>query len=615
LGGIALTLTLIVAMPVVSASAASDVTTDAALVDAWDGLMAAKPADFDAALNTLISARDKQGLGNLEAASVALAQLGHQALNSGDIPLAGRYAAAAIKLAPQAPEGYLGLSAVHWSEGSYLAAFQGAFRGVLVGMQHYWVGMAWLGYLAVVIWLAAATAFVVLLWPSLLQGMRTFHHFVRELAFFRAPTWVTGAGVIALALLPIAAGVGPGWTALTWVTLAWLGDRSKLRRVQLFLLLLVLMGPWLCAPLLSVQEPVSGPVGAALAEGRGGFLIDFEHSATAWKPQAAGSWRVAFALGNGALRSGDFDTAINWYRRSRELGGDPVRIDHNIATTHFRAGRVGEAERLYSNLAKSGSVPVLTLLNLGQVQSDRLDFDAARKTLARAQAAGSNRYLDAFQGGEGSVPQVIPFALTANDSRAILLGQMHGWDQFAAALWRVLFGALPVFFAPLLVFVVASLFWLLPNLMSKRRISPCDICHATVCPSCLMFMADLHLCRACGDRFAETQGTEVDVRMLRDRYGNRASELGHRLARWVPGLAALYGERFGVAGFQLFFGALLIWSAALMDTIPEWALGAPQDGWPVIRLALLVVFVLYVAWHYLITADWADDLPTADGRG
>ena len=583
--------------------AAADTGRDS-VAQAWDRLLAvgSDPAAFTQQLDELLIERDLQGLGNLESAAIALAQMGADALSHDDTVNAQRFNAAAIAVAPVRPEGYLGQSAAHWAERDFISALSLAFNGAWVGMQHYWVGVAWLSYLAIICWLAAATTFVVLLVPSLLKGLRTVNHVFREAAFFRAPAWLTGAGVGAIAVLPVAAGVAPGWVALTWISLAWLGDDARQRRVQLLLLLLVLMGPWLCAPFLSVREPLNGPVGAALSEGRGGFLPGESQLQADWNPQTAGDWRVAFALGNTALRNGHHDQALNWYRRAEELGGDPVRVGNNIATAHYQAGRAEQAEALYVQLSGTNPAPVLSLLNLGQVQSQRLDFEAARDTLARAQEVDSERYLKVMQAGsERSATVVIPYALSHGDSRAILLSQQQDWDQFASALWRVLFGAVPIFFAPLILFVVGTLFWMLPRLLRERRLDSCDICRTTTCPSCLLFVGDLHLCHACGDRMADTQVTEVEVRLARDRFADSGMHPGAWLARLVPGLSALGAGRYGAAGFQLFAGAFLVWWMALLGTIPEWALGVSQNGWPVARTAGLMVLAAYVFWSFLST--------------
>jgi tetratricopeptide (TPR) repeat protein len=575
----------------------------------WERLLVvtADPAAFEQQLDELLVERDLQGLSNLESAAIALAQMADDALSTGDTVTAQRFSNAAVAVAPVRPEGYLGQSAAYWDTGNFVAALSSGFNGAWAGIQHYWVGTAWLSYLAVICWLAAATTFVVLLVPSLLKGLRTVQHFLREAAYFRAPAWITGAGAGAIAVLPVAAGLGFGWIALVWTSLAWLGDDARQRRVQLLLLLLVLMGPWLCAPFLSVREPLTGPVGAALSEGRGGFMPGEPQFQLDWDPQTAGDWRVAFALGNTALRSGHNDQALNWYQRAEALGGDPVRISNNIATAHYQAGRAEQAEALYKRLSDANPAPVLSLLNLGQVQSLRLDFDAARDTLARAQQADPGRYLKVMTAGsDRATTVVIPYPLSHGDSRAILLSQQQGWDELAAALWRVLFGPVPVFFAPLMLFVVGTLFWVLPRLLRGRRVDHCDICRTTICPSCLLFVGDLHLCRDCGDRMADTQGTEVELRLAQDRFSGSGIRPGAWLARIVPGLAALGAGRYGTAGFHLFTGAFLVWWMALLGTIPEWALGVSQNGWPVARAVGLSLLLLYVGWTFLSTKQDGD---------
>jgi tetratricopeptide (TPR) repeat protein len=571
-------------------------------------------ADLDAAVTTLAAARDAGGLDNLETAAQALAGWAYGAVADGDSARAERLSRAAVRLAPGAPEGHLVRARMYWAEGRYPAAAAWALRGGAVGLAHPWVGLAWAGYLVIVFWMAAATALVVLIVPSLAKALRTFHHQVREYAAFRVPSFFVTAAALALVALPVAGGWGLGWTIVAWTLLAWAGDPARGRRAHLFLLLVVLLGPWLCAPLLAPSEPPGAVVAMALEEGSGAASAE---GTPAPEPPAdapaAEDWRVAFALGNAALRNGAYDEAIAWYEAARREGGDAVRLTHNVATAEFRAGRFAEAERSFQALADSGHAPARTLFNLGQAQSRRLDFDAARATFERARQADAGDYLRASRmTGAGDEVAVVPFGVTRADLRAMTLEHGGAWSEFAAPLWRYLFGSLSMALAPVLMAALAALAWLLPALVTSRHVYPCDVCRASVCQDCMQFIYDTHLCRRCVEQLAGTRGTLADVNMLRARRRPLARPALHLAERLVPGLMDLRRGRYGRASFQLLLLAFVLWGVALLGTIPAWAVSVPMEGWPVTRLAGALLVLLQVAWTLYATAERPVTGPAAE---
>jgi len=587
----------------VAATSAAPALSDIAL--AWrrvrDAAGAAGP-DFQAAVTALVSARDAEGLDNLETSAQALAGWAHEAVAAGDFARAEPLSRAAVQVAPGTPEGHLVRARMYWSEGRYPAAAAWALRGAAVGIAHPWVGLAWAGYLAIVFWMAAATALVVLLVPSLAKAMRTFHHQVGEYAAFRVPSVFVGAAAIALVALPVAGGWGLGWTIVAWTLLAWAGDHARGRRVHLFLLLVVLMGPWLCAPLLAPSQPPGQVLEMALKEGTGAASAEGT-PAPNLRADAASDWRVAFTLGNAALRRGAYDEAIAWYEAARREGGDAVRLTHNVATANFRAGRFDEAERMFRELADTGDAPARTLFNLGQAQSRRLEFDAARESFDRARQADAGDYLRVSRVvGAGDTFPVVPFGISRSDLRALNLGHGGSFAEFAAPLWRYLFGTLSMAMAPVLVLALAALAWLLPALVTARRVYPCDVCRGSVCQECMQFIYDAHLCRRCVEKLAGTRGTLADVNMLRERRRPLARPAIRLAERLLPGLQDLRRNRYGRASFQLMLLAFVVWATALLGTIPAWAVSVPIEGWPVTRLAGALLVLLQVAWTVRATA-------------
>jgi tetratricopeptide (TPR) repeat protein len=591
----------------VTTAAPAPAAPPAGIAAAWRRVQAAAEAPdgatFQEAVTALAAARDAEGLDNLETAAQALAGRAHAAVAEGDFARAGRLSRAAVRLAPGTPEGHLVRARMYWAEGRYPSAAAWALRGAAVGIAHPWVGLAWAGYLAIVFWMAAATALAVLLIPSLGKALRTFHHQVSEYAAFKVPAVFVAAAAVALVALPVAWGWGLGWTIVAWTLLAWAGDHARGRQVHLFLLLVVLLGPWLCAPFLAPSQPPGQVVELALKEATGAGPLE---GAPAPDPSAgaASDWRVAFALGNAALRNGAYDEAVAWYRSARDEGGDAARLTHNVATAEFRAGHFAEAERMFRELADSGHATARTLFNLGQAQSRRLDFDGARASFDRAREADARDYLRvSAMVSTGNDFLVVPFGVSRGDLRALTVGHGGSWPEFAGPLWQFLFGGLSMAMAPVLLAALAALAWLLPALVTSRRVYACDVCRSSVCQECMQFIYDAHLCRRCVEKLAGTRGTLADVNMLRARRRPLARPVLRLAERVVPGLMDLRRGRFGRASFQLMLLAFVLWAVALLGTIPAWAVSVPIEGWPVTRLAGGLVVLLQVAWTIHATAD------------
>jgi len=595
-------------VPAPVAAVAAPASAPTGITAAWrrvrdDAASPRESADFPQAVAALVAARDTEGLDNLETAAQALAGWAHGAVTRGDLARAERLSRAAVTLAPGSPEGYLVRARMHWAAGHYPAAASWALRSAAVGLSHPWVGLAWAGYLVIVFWLAAATALVVLLVPSLWKALRTFHHQVSEYAAFKVPSPIVGAAAVALVVLPVAGSWGLGWSIVAWTLLAWAGDPARGRRVHLFLLLVVLLGPWLCAPLMAPSQPPGDMLELALREGSGAGPVTGA-AVPGVSADTGSDWRVAFALGNAALRNGAYDEAVAWYEAARREGGDAVRLTHNEATADFRAGRYDQAERMFKGLAEGGHAPARTLFNLGQAQSRRLDFDGARDSYERARVANAEEYLRVSRmAGAGDAFTVVPFGVTRADLRALTLGHAGHWSDFAGPLWRFLFGSLSMALAPVLVIALAALAWLLPALVTSRRVYSCDVCRGSVCQECMQFIYDAHLCRRCVEKLAGTRGTLADVNMLRER----SRPIGRPAVRWaarlVPGLQDLRRGRYGRASFQLMLLAFIAWGVALLGTIPAWAVSVPVERWPVARLMGALLVLLQVAWTYHATAD------------
>lgn len=600
------TLPLVLAVllgPLLSPSA-NAATGSASVQQAWKQVQAAADAHdakrFDKALQALIMVRDGEGIRNLEGVANTLNHWAQQALRQGDLPGAEQYTHAAVAVAPDAPEGYLLRSRVYWEEGSIPFGLSWFLRGSMVGMAHHWVGTAWLGYLAVVLWLSAATTLLLLLVHSLGESVKVFHHLSLEYSGFRVPTWLILPGLIAALAIPLAGPWAIGWGVVAWTLMSWLGDVARHRRMQMLLLIGVLLGPWIISPLLALTTYHSGPVEVALAESQGGFPLPGEDGATgSGKAALQKNWRVAFALGNKALRAGRYKEAIRYYQEAQGQGGDPVRLLHNTATAYYRAGNYKEAERIFQDLAQREKPTVETLFNLAQVQYQRFDFDDARTNADRAREIDPDAYtrIDGMTSVYGDKLYVVPVGFSSNDARLVMLSGGEGWAQFSAPLWRLLFGNVPVYVAPVVLLLLFLMSSLLPKAFAGRHVYECDVCKSSTCQDCIRFDYDLHLCAACSERIGRADDPKTEMASLGRHSAAFGTALWRILRRFLPGVVDLAHGRYGAACMHLLVVTFVLWWAVLLGTIPQWALSVDVGGWQPARMMagmFLLVYVLMV---------------------
>lgn len=562
----------------------------------------AKPEAFDKAFRQLLIARDAEGIANLEAAGMVLAQKAVEALDAGADAAADRYAAAAIEVAPQAPEGYLVRSNVHWYSGQYPTAFEWFAKGAVVGMQHYWVGVTWVAYGVVVFWLASATTLLLLLVPGIVRTIKVMEHRGRELSRFRAPSWLLVGGCVAVLAMPVAAGLKLGWVVLIWSAFTWLGDPSRERKAQAVLLIVVLLVPFVLSPLFAVSTPRGGSVGAALEETAGGAFPP-----PVAMPQKPGegtevrNWLVPFALGNQAVREARYADGVAWYELSLKHGGDKVRINNNIAAALFKAGKVREAEHMFSEVAGTPQAPVETMFNLAKAQAQRFDFAAQRATIARAQSADPEGFVRVTAQGEKLGDGfVYLLGTSSNETRMLLLTETNGWHRFVAPLWRGLFAGVTPLLAPGLLVLILVLFTFVPRLLAGREVYDCDVCGVSTCHECMKFDHDMHLCGGCSEKLARTDGREADILALRGQFNRTTNRVGKVAMAFIPGARELTQGRYAVAGFHLMVVGFTLWWIGMLGTIPEWALGVSMQGWPAVRAAAAGLLLVYLLLAFML---------------
>jgi len=559
-------------------------------------------ANFSRAVDQLILARDAEGIANLESVALILSKRAREVMARGAHDKADLYAGAAIRVAPDSPEGYLVRSSVDWERGRYAPALDWFLKGSVTGMHHYFVGMAWMAYLAVVMWLAAATALLVLLVPGIVRTIKVVEHRGREVTRFGLPSWLLVAGCLALLALPVAAGEGVGWVVLVWTGFTWLGDSSRERKAQMALLLAILLGPFVLSPLIAMTAPRAGIVGAALAESGGAFPAPLSVPNGPQAGTTPDNWLVPFAMGNQALRESRYVDAVHWYDEARRMGGDTVRITNNMGVTYFRAGREQDSAVLFKQAADVPGAPAEALFNLAKVQAQNLDFSAQRETFATAQLRDPEGFARVTRGAEPQGARfVYTLGTTGNEARLLMVTETRGWHRFMAPLWRSLFGpVVPLLAAPALLLVAVLMFMFAPRAFVGSEVYDCDVCGVSTCHACMKFGQSMHLCVRCSGKLAETAGRPEDVTALKGQFNRTTNRVGKVAMLLIPGSRELVQGRYTIAGAHLFVVAFGLWWIALLGTIPNWALGVTLPGWPVARLVAAALLLFYLALAFLL---------------
>ncbi|MFO0689276.1 MAG: BTAD domain-containing putative transcriptional regulator [Myxococcota bacterium] len=531
------------------------------IVLAWQ----AAPATPHARTAALRRLRLELGLGDLTAPAQVV-----RGSADPDEPETGT--ALALELAPDMPA--LGWARVGdlWRAGAYGEAAR-ALGELVFAIGHDLESQVWLiGNGLIFAWivaLASAMAFIAML------ALKAFPHAAHDLGDPLSngmPAFARAALLAALGLIPLALGEGIAGLVLACFAVAFVygtgRERSALVLAAIaFVVALHPLARWAAtASTILESDPV---VRSAWAVTRGtADRADLERLEAA----ATDDVVAAHALAHLARRLGEPDEAA---RRLEAMVAahptDPVVLA-NRANVEMRAGRTGDAIRLYERAAAQLDSPAL-LFDLSQAYASALRMDESELALARAQ-----RIADAQVAALSSLsdPKLVadlgyPVSMLRDRLREAALAPAPvpaSTQQLAPGRigedWQMAGAAFGV--VVLLGIATAGRF---------ERSSDCARCGRRVCARCDGNVWSDELCDDCHHLFKNPDATDPKLRMARlqvlarrEAWRTRLVDLGSVL---VPGVAALAARRPDAALLSI---ALCVWLVAWL----RWPAGPLVDS-------------------------------------
>jgi tetratricopeptide (TPR) repeat protein len=470
------------------------------------------------------------GVWNLDAAARAVLAGG----DGGD-PLERAYAA--VRLAPDLPAGRMALSKALWLHGEApISAVRTAF-GALAAIPRHLEASLWFG--GSLLFVLGMSLVVAGMWCIALIGGAALPHAAHDLGDLLSgamPAFARAALLASGILFPLALGEGllGLCVALMAVGVVYGGLRQRL---TVFLAaLVVILGAFpvvhLAGNTLNAfsADPV---VEAAFSTAQG-----FTHPVDQVRIEAAADSDplAAQALAMRARRAGRLGEADAYYQALlRNAPEDPV-ITNNAANVRLNLGHMESALALYRRAAVLRPDPVV-LFNLSQAHGRAFQVEELSRTLADAQRLNGDLVaeLTSLQGAEliGFVVDLPIDTLQiwrrvfrsnqgepiASEIRASFAPGRLGEDSLFAA---GVFGAV----------LVVSL--LLGSGMYHAHL--CSRCRRRMCQRCDPETGGGAICGGCRQLFHQSETTDRELRLARERYAVVASFL-------VPGAAGLLANR------------------------------------------------------------------------
>lgn len=374
---------------------------------------------------------------------------------------------------------------------------------------------------------------------------------------------------LAIALVPVAFGLGPGWLLLYWGVLVFAYTSGQERAV----LVAGFVGVGLLVPLLSAisRENVieRSPLWVA--------AVDLEErredaSAEDGLRQASAVFAedpdVWFLLGMYADRSGDSERAIASYDRALQADPHDYRPFLNRGNVHFREGDFLEAIRDYEAAAQRAPRAAEIQYNLSVARGEAYDFDGQSAAMARARALSAGDVLAWRE--HPTLSRVVSAGYPLSRARR----RIEQWNRQAKS--RRLPGHAPPFqLAGLLLSPFALGPWtalcaavVLTGVRSKRPLAiECARCGIAVCDSCRRFGDHPLYCTACVRLHVRKENVGIEAHVAQSQEMRRRVRARDRLCRLVslilPGTHRIFSERTAAGAATMAFFFLLVGIAVI----------------------------------------------------
>ena len=414
--------------------------------------------------------------------------------------------------------------------------------------------------------------------------------------------------VIALLLLPFAAGLGPLWVVVCWAAVLLAYTEGRERAVLIgALVTLGLVGPGVR---LVGREHIleHSPLYVAaidLDERReDGSAEDGLRQASAVFSEDADVW---FLLGIYAERTGDMERAVVCYDRAIQATPGDYRPFLNRGNVHFQDGDFAEAIRDYDAASKRAPRAPEVYYNLSIARGEAYDFDGQGVALARAREI-SDRQVTSWS-DTPTLARVVSAPYPVSRARR----KIEQWNGQPKS--RRLPGHAP----PL---SIAGLLWnpwtLIPwaslaaglavaVYRSNRSIAgECVRCGRVSCHGCRRFGDPPLYCAACARSYIrkEAIGIEAQVAQTAEARRNiaRRDAACHVCSLLLPGAHRIFADRplSGYLALLLFFFCVAV--AAVAERLYDARQLPPVGGTPILVAAAIAAAV--VVWTLGLISSW-----------
>jgi tetratricopeptide (TPR) repeat protein len=537
-------------------------------------LKAQRAGDIENARRTFAEIRRlriERNVLNLDTLGLALVAQGQERLEKGEGERAEEAFRSAIALAPNLPDGHLGLAVVESKKGPFglASAIGHTVRGVLSRrptLRGELLGVTLLVPVALLVSLAVATAFGLAM--LIRHGGLLRHDLMESVGPARSPSVSLAFGVV-LFFLPVASFQGYGWLPLWWLALLFVYMSGLEKAVSIFLLLVtVAVGPalgFLESRLLAGRNPLFWAAAEALDGGADSRAVAALDAAMKKTPEDRD---LVYLMATHLKKAGKYEEAVLLYRGILQADPHDGIAKNNLANLEYARGELPSAIARYQQGVAGEGPPehVATFYyNQSLAHLQKFEYQPAQEARSHADRLSP--------GVVATYDRTWKFD---NGNYAVVdlnLSREQVWAKFAGTPTGVgatnVFRTPPAVGAPLLAWsinrftgavVVFLLVVTLVSLWRGRRsfTMHCVKCGTAFCRRCHLGAVIGDLCTQCHHLFMVRDGVSGPARnkklMEVQKVDGRRSRVFRLLSVFSPGVGQLYAQKT-LLGFAL----LLVW--------------------------------------------------------
>ncbi len=316
------------------------------------------------------------------------------------------------------------------------------------------------------------------------------------------------------------------------------------------------------------------------------------------------------ALGMLAMRGGDSEGAAAHFLRAISINKNSAIAYVNLGNVYYQNGQYNKALEGYRKAEEVDSTDAVGQYNLAQAYIKTLLMGESSRALSRASKMGLDQARDAI--AEPARARMTVYQKTYSTAQLWEIASVEGGHQNPALIANLLHTATGhaapvsagIMVAAMILAVVAS-----QTLKSRKLAFQCANCGDLTCEGCCSDELGSVICRACAEAVAGVSSDRVLEALLRQR---RQSVIVRRRKSirwstvWLPGLRHVFYGRF-VSGFMvatLFAaGVLTMWTRG--NVFPYWdavEYETPVWKWIAPGVAIVVAYMISLLSRQLYEA-------------